>query len=101
MQVRENRQYSTDYLDPNLRSIANAVQVFFADGTKTDKVEVHFPIGHRRRRTAGIPVLREKVLAAFSTHYGRPKTDEIMQLFASPEKLDQLPVHEFMSLLRQ
>jgi len=101
MRVQEDRQYSRDYLDPNLRSIANAVQVFFADGTKTDKIEVAFPIGHRRRRAAGIPVLREKVAAAFTADFGRPRTDELMALFANPVKLDPLPVHEFMSLLRK
>ncbi len=101
MRVQENRQYSLDYLDPNLRSIANAVQVFFTDSTKTAKIEVAFPIGHRRRRDAGIPVLREKVLAAFTAHFGRQKTDEIMPLFATPEQLDRMPVHEFMSLLRR
>jgi 2-methylcitrate dehydratase len=101
MHVQENRQYSADYLDPSLRSIANAVQVFFTDGTKTDKIEVHFPIGHRRRRAEGIPVLREKVAAAFTAHFGQPKTEQVMPLFGNPAQFDPLPVHEFLSQLRR
>src|SRR5439155_2629482 len=50
MQVIENPRYSADYLDPDKRSIANAVQVFSADGTATPRVEVEYPVGHRRRR---------------------------------------------------
>src|SRR5207253_212059 len=59
MLVREEKQYSRDYLDPEKRSIANAVQVFFRDGTKTDKVVVEYPLGHRRRRKEGIPALHQ------------------------------------------
>src|SRR5438045_170703 len=50
MVAREDPRYSKEYLDPDKRSIANAVQVFFNDGTATDKVEVEYPVGHRRRR---------------------------------------------------
>lgn len=60
MRVKENRQYSVDYLDHNKRSIANAVQVFFKDGTATKKIEVHYPLGHKTRRTESIPILIRK-----------------------------------------
>ena len=49
-----------DYLDPEKRSIANAVQVFFADGSSTEQVEVEYPLGHRRRRAEAIPLLEAK-----------------------------------------
>ena len=55
MTVNEDLNYSRDYLDQSKRSIANSVQVFFYDGTKTDRVEVEYPIGHRRRRAEGRP----------------------------------------------
>lgn len=97
MKVTEDKQYSRDYLDPEKRSIANAVQVFFTDGTKTDRVEVHFPIGHRRRRAEGIPVLRQKAQAAFAAHYGPAKAAQLMALFADRAKLEATPVHEFMA----
>src|SRR6266700_6291573 len=60
MVVQEEARYTREYLEPDKRSIANAVQVFFTDGTKTDKVEVEYPIGHRRRRAEGIPLLVQK-----------------------------------------
>src|SRR5882762_5839731 len=46
----ENKGYSRDYLDPKKRSIANQLQIFFKDGTKTRKVAEEYPLGHRRRR---------------------------------------------------
>jgi 2-methylcitrate dehydratase len=95
MVVAEDRSYSRDYLDAEKRSIANAVQVFFRDGTKSEKVVVEYPIGHRRRRAEGIPVLQEKAEAAFLVHYGETKAGELMALFADRAKLDALPVHEF------
>jgi 2-methylcitrate dehydratase len=66
MVVKEEPHYSRDYLDPDKRSIANAVQVFFRDGTSTAKVAVEYPLGHRRRRTEGIPLLLAKARAALS-----------------------------------
>ncbi|MCB1104092.1 MAG: bifunctional 2-methylcitrate dehydratase/aconitate hydratase [Opitutaceae bacterium] len=99
MKVGENRQYSADYLDPDKRSIANAVQVFFRDGTQTERIEVCFPLGHRRRRAEGIPLLRAKAAAAFSAHFGATQADELMALFADRARLEQLPVRDFMQLL--
>ncbi len=95
MIVNEDKQYSRDYLDPEKRSIANAVQVFFRDGTKTEKIVIEYPIGHRRRRTEGIPVLHQKAEAAFLAHYGAAKAGELMGLFADRAKLEAMPVHEF------
>ena len=96
MKVTEDKSYSKDYLDPEKRSIANAVQVFFQDGSKTGRIEVHFPIGHRRRRAEGIPVLQQKARDAFAAHYGAAKAGELMALFANRAKLEAMPVHEFV-----
>ena len=99
MTVVEDKAYSRDYLDPDKRSIANAVQVFLKDGTKTAKVAVEYPIGHRRRRSEGIPLLQQKARAAFATHYGKDKAAAIMSLFMDRAKLEAMPVHEFMTQL--
>jgi len=96
MVVAEDKQFSRDYMDPAKRSIANAVQVFFTDGTRTERVEVHFPIGHRRRRAEGIPLLQEKALAAFAGHFGRDRAGSLMELFADRGRLEATPVHEFV-----
>src|SRR5688572_19318658 len=95
MVVTEDKQYSRDYLDPHKRSIANAVQVFFRKGDKTEKVTVDYPIGHRRRRIEGIPILHEKAEAAFLAHYGPKKKGELMELFADRAKLSGMPVQAF------
>ena len=95
MTVTEDKRYSRDYLDPEKRSIANAVQVFFTDGTKTEKIEVHFPLGHRRRRKDGIPLLQQKAAAAFTAHYGRSKSEQLASLFSDRAKLEAMPVQEF------
>lgn len=97
MKVAEDKSYSKDYLDPEKRSIANALQVFFHDGSKTDRIEVHYPIGHRRRRAEGIPVLQQKARDAFAAHYGTAKAAQLMDLFAHRPKLETMPVHEFVS----
>ncbi|MBI2514264.1 MAG: bifunctional 2-methylcitrate dehydratase/aconitate hydratase [Opitutae bacterium] len=97
MVVTEDKQYSRDYLDPEKRSIANAIQVFFRDGTHTEHIEVHYPLGHRRRRKEGIPVLQQKARDAFTAHYGKDKAAQLMALFADRTKLETMPVHEFVS----
>jgi 2-methylcitrate dehydratase len=97
MVVAEDKQYSKDYLDPEKRSIANAVQVFFKDGSKTDKVAVEYPVGHRRRRREGIPLLQQKAQAAFTAHFGPAKAAALMALFADRAKLEEMPVNGFMA----
>ncbi|MBI4623468.1 MAG: bifunctional 2-methylcitrate dehydratase/aconitate hydratase [Verrucomicrobia bacterium] len=98
MTVTEDKQYSRDYLDPEKRFIANAVQIFFHDGTATETVLVEYPLGHRRRRAEGIPLLRQKAESAFAAHYGPAKAAQLIALFADRAKLDAMRVHEFVSL---
>jgi 2-methylcitrate dehydratase len=99
MTVAEDPRYTREYLDPDRRSIANAVQVFFADGTRTEKVEVEYPLGHRRRRAEGIPLLVEKARAAFAGHFGPERGGPLVEQFADREKLENQPVHAFMDRL--
>ena len=94
----EDPQYSRDYLDPAKRSIANAVQVFFNDGTRTPIVEVEYPIGHRRRRQEAIPLLEDKFRENLASHFEAPQVDTIMNRFRDPERLDNSPVHEMVDL---
>jgi 2-methylcitrate dehydratase len=97
MVVTEDKQYSRDYLDPEKRSIANAIQVFFRDGTQTERIEVHYPLGHRRRRQEGIPILQQKAKAAFTAHYGPERATQLITLFTDHAKLETMPVHDFVS----
>lgn len=99
MVVEEDKQYSADYHDPNKRSIANAIEIFFTDGTKTDKVAVEYPIGHKRRREEGIPVLVAKFAANLATTFTASRSEQIMELCQDQQQLMQTPVNEFMDLL--
>ena len=85
-------------MDPKKRSIGNAVQVFFKDGTSTENVEVKFPIGHRRRRSEGIPLLEEKFERNIKTRLPDKQTDAILQLFSDSSKLDNTKLSEFVDL---
>ena len=98
MIVTEEPRYTRDYLDPDKRSIANAIQVFFTDGSSTDKVEIEYPIGHRRRRAEGIPVLEAKFLAALRTRFPKGQAQRIYDLCQDPGRLMATPLHQFMDL---
>ncbi len=96
MEVEENKKFSEDYLDPAKRSIANSLQIFFKDGTSTDVEEVHYPIGHKNRRSEGIPILIRKFERNLSTQFSNQHASEIMSLFEDDERLFNLPVSEFV-----
>lgn len=96
MEVEENKKFSEDYLDPAKRSIANSLQIFFKDGTSTDVEEVHYPIGHKNRRSEGIPILINKFERNLNTQFSNQHASEIMSLFEDDERLFNLPVSEFV-----
>ncbi|WP_127579524.1 bifunctional 2-methylcitrate dehydratase/aconitate hydratase [Paenibacillus koleovorans] len=98
MVTEEDSRYSREYLDPDKRSIANALQVFFRDGTATAKVGVEYPIGHRRRRAEGIPLLIHKFEANVMTRFPTKQAKAILALCRDAEKLAQTPVREFIDL---
>jgi 2-methylcitrate dehydratase len=98
MEVTENQQFTTDYLDPAKRSIGNSVQVFFVDGTRTERLAVDYPIGHRRRRGSGIPALLEKFEHNLRSRIAPRMAYAIMELCADRKRLESTPVHRFMDL---
>ena len=99
MQVRENPAFTHDYYDADKRSIGNAVQVFFRDGSSTQRVQLEFPIGHRRRRSEGLPLLAAKFNRAVAAHFAPRQSERLQALFADLPKLDTLPVNELMAAL--
>jgi 2-methylcitrate dehydratase len=96
MEVVEDKRYSRDYLDPAKRSIANAVQVFFKDGSETARIEVEYPIGHRRRRDEGIPLLISKCRANLATRLPEHRVGNILDLCLDRKLLETASVGEFM-----
>jgi 2-methylcitrate dehydratase len=98
MEVVENKQFTVDYLDPAKRSIGNSVQVFFADGTQTERLVVDYPVGHRRRREEGIPLLLEKFERNLRVRIAPRRAGAIMELCREPERLGSTPAHRFIEL---
>jgi 2-methylcitrate dehydratase len=99
MKVRENERFTRDYYDADKRYIGNAVQVFFRDGSSTERVEVEFPIGHRKRRAEGIPVLVRKFENSLKDKLAERQFKVLKSLCADQERLEQTPVDEFVALL--
>jgi 2-methylcitrate dehydratase len=99
MDCVEDRGFSKDYLDPEKRSIANAIVVRFKDGSKTREVVVEYPIGHRRRRKEGMPVLIEKFKANLARRFAERQRTAILDLALDAKRLRATPVHEFVDLM--
>jgi 2-methylcitrate dehydratase len=98
MQVVERKQFTVDYLDSSKRSIGNSVQVFFKDGTQTELVAVEYPIGHRRRRHEGVPLLLDKFERNLRGRIPTRKANAIMALCADRARLEVTPVNRFVDL---
>jgi 2-methylcitrate dehydratase PrpD len=98
MVVTENAGFSRDYLDPDKRAIGNAVQVFFADGSQTQRTAIDYPVGHRRRREEGIPLLIDKFERSLATRFGAKQLERIALACEDQARFEALPVEEFMAL---
>ena len=99
MVIKEDERYTKEYLEEDKRSIANAIVIHFKDGSSTKKVEVEYPIGHRRRREQGIPLLIEKFKTNLSTQFSENRTKEIMSLCEDQSTLENSSVIDFMNLM--
>lgn len=99
MTAVEDPHYSREYLDPDKRSIANAVQVHFRDGSATEKVEVDYPLGHRRRRAEGLPKVIEKFERNIASRFPARRVEALLALCLDRERFEATALHEFMALL--
>ncbi|HPF28078.1 MAG TPA: 2-methylcitrate dehydratase, partial [Steroidobacteraceae bacterium] len=98
MQVRENETFTKEYYERDKRYIGNAIQVFFKDGSKTERVAADFPIGHRKRRAEGMPVLVKKVETSVAAHFSAQQSEAINAMFKRAD-LESMPVNEFVAQL--
>lgn len=98
MEVVENPRYSADYMDADKRAIANAVQVFFDDGSSSERIEIEYPLGHRRRRQESIPVLQDKFTRAAGGVLSSRRCAHIVDVFADAESLWRMPMRDFADL---
>jgi 2-methylcitrate dehydratase len=99
MEVVENERFTREYLEADKRAIGNAVQVFFRDGTSTEKVTIDYPVGHRRRRAEGIPLLKEKFERYLRGRVSPKNADRVLAICADQQGFEQTTVDELMSLL--
>ncbi|MFA6302758.1 MAG: bifunctional 2-methylcitrate dehydratase/aconitate hydratase [Legionella sp.] len=98
MQVSENQQFSRDYHDPEKRSIANSMKIVFKDGSETDLITIEYPIGHKRRREQGIPVLLSKFERNLKTQFSDAKVQKIVHAMSDTNSLAAMKVSDFMGL---
>ena len=98
MVINEDKRYSDEYHEADKRSIANKIQIHFNDGSSTEEIEVEYPIGHKRRREEGIPVLEQKFKNNLEITYDSDKSEEIYQLCIDQEKLESTSVTDFQEL---
>ena len=95
----EKTEYTTDYHDPEKRSIANAIQVFFKDGSSSDNIAVEYPIGHRRRRGEGIPELVKKFKVNLARRFDTKTQADVLALCLDQAKLEATTVNDFVDML--
>ena len=99
MMCVEHKQFSQDYLDPAKRSIANGITIEFNDGSRTREVVVEYPIGHRRRREEGIPLLIAKFKTNLARRFPAKQQRAILVVALDAKKLEAMPVHEFVDMM--
>ena len=98
MTVSENPQFTLEYFDPEKRAIGNAIQVFYKDGGQSERVHIDYPIGHRRRRSEGMPELEAKFRSALAGFYCGRQAEAIEQAFSDADVLDYMQVNRYMGL---
>ena len=98
MIVNEDKRYSKEYLEADKRSIANRIQIHFNDGTSTNEIEVEYPIGHKRRRKEGIPVLENKFKANLDITFDEEISSKIFNICMNQNQLEKTSVTDFQSL---
>jgi 2-methylcitrate dehydratase len=101
MEVSEDERFSREYLEADKRAIGNSLQVFFNDGSSTDNVTVDYPVGHKRRRDEGIPLLKAKFERYLRGKLSNKKSDHILQLCSDQASFENTRVTDMMELLQQ
>lgn len=94
----EDPQFTKDYHDPDKRSIANALTVIFKDGSKSDEVTIEYPLGHKRRREEGMPLLIEKYRTNLARIFDADQSAKIAKTTLDYEALVSASVNEVMEL---
>jgi 2-methylcitrate dehydratase PrpD len=99
MQLTESKVFEREYHDPAKRTNANSIQVYFKDGTKAPLSQVDYPLGHRKRRKEGIPMLMEKFEANIARVFAEKQRRALRDVCLDRKRLAAMPVNEFIDLM--
>jgi 2-methylcitrate dehydratase len=99
MSLSESEVFEREYHDPAKRTNANSIQVYFKDGTKTPLSQVDYPLGHRRRRKEGIPLLIEKFEKNVARVFAEKQRRAIKDVCLDRKRLAAMPFNEFFDLM--
>ena len=99
MEVSEDARFTKEYLEADKRAIGNAIQIFFKDGSTTENIIVDYPVGHRRRREEGIPLLKEKFRRYLRGRINQKHAEQLLDLCADQDAFEGATVDEVMTLL--
>ena len=94
----EDTQFTADYFDPEKRSIANALRIEFNDGTKSDEIVVEYPVGHKRRREEGLPLLVDKYKTNLRRIFDDAQVARIEEATLDFERILTMKADDFISL---
>jgi 2-methylcitrate dehydratase len=97
MDCVEQPEFTRDYHDPDKRSIANSLCIELDDGTVLEET-VEYPIGHRRRRKEGLPLLVEKFKTNLRRRFDEDRQQKILDASLDRHRLESIPVHEYVDL---
>ncbi|HED16438.1 MAG TPA: bifunctional 2-methylcitrate dehydratase/aconitate hydratase [Gammaproteobacteria bacterium] len=100
IEVIENPGFTLAYHDPSRRAIPGAVQVFFGDGSQSERIAVEYPLGHRQRRNEALPLLYKKFRDNTKNHLDKDRCDQILALLDDSERFGTMPVGDFLRMLR-
>ena len=98
MIIKEDPRYTKEYLEADKRSIANKIQISFKDGSSTNAIEVEYPIGHKRRREEGIPILENKFKNNLLKIFDQKKVKKILSKCLNQDSLESMTVLEFQEM---
>ncbi|HEY3705178.1 MAG TPA: bifunctional 2-methylcitrate dehydratase/aconitate hydratase [Terracidiphilus sp.] len=93
----EEPQFTRDYHDPEKRSIANSLRMELEDGSVIEET-VEYPIGHRRRREEGLPLLVDKFKTNLARRFASDQQKRILDASLDAMRLDAMPVNEYVDL---
>jgi len=94
----EDPAFTRDYHDPDKRAIANALTIELNDGSALEEVVCEYPIGHKRRRGDGIPLLESKFRRNLARRFPPRQQNRILDVSLDQATLEAMTVNDYVDL---